>query len=342
MNSQNGPIFEQTNSVMNNLYPLVFKPILKDKIWGGQKLTQLLGKKAPNLPNIGESWELSGVDNNISVVTNGFLKDNNLNELIEIYMGDMVGDKIYEKFGTQFPLLIKFIDATDDLSIQVHPNDEVAMERHDSYGKTEMWYIMQADKGARLISGFRTEVTCESYLKHLEEKKLSDILGYHEVSPGDVFFMPAGRVHAIGAGIMLAEIQQTSDITYRIYDFDRVDDKGNPRELHTDQALDVIDYQKLDEPKMTYKPAVNKPVEVVSCEYFTTNVLDLNSPMVMDYYHLDSFVIYICVDGAFEISGEAFEKLTISTGQTVLIPSECKQFLLSPIEKTRLLEVYIK
>src|SRR3972149_1007896 len=199
---------------MSHLYPLKFKPIFKDKIWGGDKIKTLLNKDFSPLPNCGESWEISGVQDEISVVSNGFLIGNNLQELIEIYMGDLVGDQVYQKYGIEFPLLIKFIDAHDDLSIQVHPNDKLAMQRHNAYGKTEMWYIIDADRGAKLISGFNTEVTKDAYIKHLENNTLNLILNYEEVKAGDVFFMPAGRVHAIGKGILLTEIQQTSDITY--------------------------------------------------------------------------------------------------------------------------------
>jgi len=231
---------------MSHLYPLKFKPIFKDKIWGGNKIKTLLNKDFSPLPNCGESWEISGVQDEISVVSNGFLIGNNLQELIEIYMGDLVGDQVYQKYGIEFPLLIKFIDAHDDLSIQVHPNDKLAMQRHNAYGKTEMWYIIDADRGAKLISGFNTEVTKDAYIKHLENNTLNLILNYEEVKAGDVFFMPAGRVHAIGKGILLTEIQQTSDITYRIYDYNRKGTDGKPRELHTSLALDAIDFKSYD------------------------------------------------------------------------------------------------
>jgi mannose-6-phosphate isomerase len=203
---------------MNSLYPLKFTPVFKDKIWGGDKLKTILNKDFSDLPNCGESWEISAVQDDISVVSNGFLKGNNLEELIEVYMGDLVGEKVWEKFGCECPLLIKFIDANDNLSIQVHPNDELSAERHDAYGKTEMWYVVQADPGARLISGFSGKINKAEYLKYLGNGHLEDILNYEEVSAGDVFFIPAGRVHAIGKGIVVAEIQQTSDVTYRIFD----------------------------------------------------------------------------------------------------------------------------
>lgn len=225
-----------------SLYPLKFNPILKDKIWGGSKLKTVLNKDFSPLPNAGESWEISGVEGDVSVVSNGFLEGNNLEELIEIYMGDLVGDHVYENFGIEFPLLIKFIDANDVLSIQVHPDDVLSKERHNAFGKTEMWYVIEADKGSELIVGFNQKVDKDTYIKKLEEGRLEEILNNEPVAKGSCFFIPAGRVHAIGKGILLAEIQQTSDVTYRIYDFNRTDDKGTPRELHTELAVDAIDY----------------------------------------------------------------------------------------------------
>jgi mannose-6-phosphate isomerase len=326
---------------MNLLYPLKFEPILKDKIWGGQKLSRNYNKKAAELPNIGESWEISGVEDEESVVSDGFLQSNSLNELIEIYMGDLVGDAVYERFGNEFPLLIKFIDANDDLSIQVHPNDKLAKERHNSYGKTEMWYVMQADKGAKLISGFQRDIDKSTYLKHLENKSLNEILGYHEVAPGDVLFMPAGRVHAIGAGILLAEIQQTSDVTYRIYDFDRRDNSGNLRELHTELAMDAIDFGGLKEAKSAYKEVANQSSPVVQCPYFKTNIISLQNAIERDYYAIDSFVILICVDGSFEIEYGADTKVLMTCGETALIPAELNQISLLPKGNAKILEVYI-
>jgi mannose-6-phosphate isomerase len=326
---------------MNALYPLKFHPILKDKIWGGQKLQTSFGKNAPHLPNIGESWEISGVENDESVVANGFLAGNTLNELVETYMGDLVGDEIFDRFGHQFPLLIKLIDAADDLSIQVHPNDELAMERHNSFGKTEMWYVMQADKGAKLISGFGKQVTRQEYLQHLENNSLDQIMGYHPVAPGDIFHIPAGRVHNIGAGILLAEIQQTSDVTYRIYDFDRRDNKGNLRELHTAQALDCIDFSLLKDAKTSYRPITNKSVKAVKCDYFTTNVLELTAPVAKDYYAIDSFVIYICVEGAFTIVYNDNQILEVTCGESVLLPAALNEVQLMPKASAKILEVYI-
>ncbi|MBV5313847.1 MAG: class I mannose-6-phosphate isomerase [Prolixibacteraceae bacterium] len=326
---------------MEGLYPLKFTPIYKDKIWGGNKINTILGKDFGQLPNCGESWELSGVEGNVSVVSNGDLAGNTLEELIEIYMGDLVGDQVFDAFGIEFPLLIKFIDANDDLSIQVHPNDELSKERHNAFGKTEMWYVMQADKGSKLQSGFNQEVDEDKYLFKLEHDELTDILNFEEVSAGDVFFIPAGRVHAIGKGILLAEIQQTSDITYRIYDYDRRDSEGNPRELHTDLALGAIDYTLFSEYKTNYEPKPNESVELASCQYFTTNVLDLTDIVEKDYSDLDSFVIYICLEGRVcieNISGPEW----IQKGETILLPASIDSVVLNPISASaKLLEVYI-
>ena len=327
---------------MEGLYPLKFTPIFKDKIWGGNKIKSILGKDFGSLPNCGESWELSGVEGNVSVVSNGYLAGNSLDELIEIYMGDLVGDHLFETFGNEFPLLIKFIDANDDLSIQVHPDDELARERHKAYGKTEMWYVLQADRGSKLQSGFNQEVNQELYLEKLEKTELTDILNFEEVKAGDVYFIPAGRVHAIGKGILLAEIQQTSDITYRIYDYDRRDDKGNPRELHTDLTLDAIDYTLYPEYKTKYEVKPNESIELVKCRYFTTNVLELNQMIDKDYNKLDSFVIFICLEGEVNIETESGIE-TIQKGETILIPASLEHVQLKPVSaNARLLEVYVE
>lgn len=326
---------------MEGLYPLKFTPIFKDKIWGGNKIKSILNKDYGSLTNCGESWELSGVEGNLSVVSNGYLAGNSLEELIEVYMGDLVGDQVFENFAVEFPLLIKFIDANDDLSIQVHPNDEMSKERHNAFGKTEMWYVMQADARSKLQSGFNQLVDQEIYLEKLEKVELTDILNFEEVTAGDVFFIPAGRVHAIGKGILLAEIQQTSDITYRIYDYDRRDDQGNLRELHTELALDAIDFTLYPEYKTKYEPKLNETVELVSCKYFTTNVLELNQPIEKDYNKLDSFVIYICLEGELQIKTESGSE-SLCKGETILIPASIENVQLTPISAAvKLLEVYI-
>ncbi len=327
---------------MPGLYPLKFKPFYLEKIWGGNRIKTILGKDFGNLPNCGESWEISAVEGYISEVSNGFLEGNSITELIEVYMGDLVGDKIYKKFGIEFPLLFKFIDTNKDLSIQVHPGDELAKKRHNAYGKTEMWYVIHTEKGALINSGFSRPVNRELYIELLEQGKLTDILHYDEVDPGDVFFIPAGRVHAIGKGVMLAEIQQTSDVTYRIFDYNRKDDNRNERELHTELAIDAIDYNYQEEYKTKYNVEKNVSSEIISCEYFTTNLLEFNQKVEKDYYMLDSFIVYMNLGGSFKIEFEEGEEV-IETGETVLIPASLDSFHLTPLnEETKVLEVYIK
>lgn len=324
------------------LYPLKFEPILKQRIWGGEKLHTVLNKNTGTAKDIGESWELSGVPGDVSVVSNGFLKGNSLNELLEIYMSELVGEKVFEKYGTEFPLLIKFIDANDVLSIQVHPDDELARKRHNSFGKTEMWYVMQADPGACLISGFKKDTSKQEYLKALKEKRLEDLLASHEVSAGDVFFIPAGRVHAIGKGILLAEIQQTSDVTYRIYDFDRRDAQGNARELHTELALDAIDFSGGDNYKTNYEVRPNDVSPIIKSPYFVTSLIYLDGhELQKDFYNLDSFIILMCVEGNAEITYHGHQKEPISMGETVLIPAELKEFTIKSAGKCKLLQVHM-
>ena len=327
---------------MATLYPIKFRPFFLEKIWGGNRIKTVLNKDYGNKPNCGESWELSGVEGYDSIVENGFLKGNSLSELIEIYMGDLVGEKVYEKFGTEFPLLIKFIDAQDDLSIQVHPNDKLSKERHKAFGKTEMWYVVDAEKGALINSGFNQPVTRQQYLEHVENGTLTEVLQFDEAHVGDVFFIPAGRIHAIGKGAMVAEIQQTSDVTYRISDYNRKDASGNLRELHTELALEAIDFSHLDDYKTKYTIEENQSVELVKCKYFTTNILEFNQPIEKDYFELDSFVIYIILEGNFELNTSAgTEKL--SKGETVLIPAEINSVKLNPKSASvKLLEVFIK
>lgn len=271
-------------------YPIKFEPILKDKIWGGEKLKALFNKKSTR-NDIGESWEVSDVDGNISIVSNGSLKDQSLKSLLSTYKSELVGEIVYKKFGNNFPLLIKFIDAKEALSIQVHPNDTLANERHNSFGKTEMWYVMQAEAEGDLIVGFNKDTSKEEYVKCLEEKKLFEILNQEKVQQGDVYFIPTGRIHAIGAGVLLAEIKQTSDITYRVYDWDRLDDEGNSREFHTELALDAINYSAEKEYKTTYKKELNNRSPMVNCEYFTTNTIVVNGEEITRNYLLHSDIV---------------------------------------------------
>jgi mannose-6-phosphate isomerase len=321
------------------LYPLKFSPILKDKIWGGTKLKSLFNKPAET-DKLGESWELSGYEGDESVVTNGFLAGNNLTELIEIYMGELIGDTIYDEFGLSFPLLFKLIDANENLSIQVHPNDEVAAKRHNSFGKTEMWYVVDADPGSELIIGFTDECSRETYLKAMAEDRVEDLLHKVKVSKGDVFFIPAGRVHAIGKGVVVAEIQQSSDITYRIYDYKRKDDNGNERELHTEEALDVINFEASKQPKTIYTPLLNETTPLITCDYFTTNLLRFDKQIDRQYAKIDSFVAYMCLEGNFTIEFEG-NITEVSKGDTILIPASIDELTLLPEGEVTMLEVYV-
>lgn len=321
----------------NQLYPLKFQPILKDKIWGGEKLKTLLHKDS-QLPNVGESWEISDVEGDTSIVLNGSLENQSLKHLLSTYKGDLIGEKNYKQFGNKFPLLIKFIDAKEDLSIQLHPNDELAAKRHNSFGKTEMWYVMQADKDANLIVDFNQKMTPDLYLEHLNNKSLTEILNFDKVKAGDTYFIEVGRVHAIGAGVLLAEIQQTSDITYRIYDWDRTDDFGNERELHTDLAIDAIGFDMEDNFRVTYNKTANHSNPMVTCQYFTTNYLKVNQPLQKENTY-DSFIIYICVEGEAEIMTDNYSE-TIQKGETILLPAAVSTYQINAKDAT-LLEVYV-
>lgn len=325
---------------MSVLYPFKFKPIYKDKVWGGQKIKTVLKQEFAPLPNCGEVWVLSGVEGGQTEIANGFLEGNELNELVEIYMGELVGDSIYQKFGNEFPILIKFIDANDWLSVQVHPDDELAAKRHGNLGKTEMWYILQAEKDSELISGFSKPVNKEEYMAHLENKTLKSIMNFEKVSAGDVFYMPAGRIHAIGPGILLAEIQQTSDLTYRIYDWDRIDKAGMVRELHTDAALEALDFNVYDSYRTTYEEKTNETANMVESPYFTTNIIHLTQPLSKDYSELDSFVIYVCPEGNFSLRTEDRE-IEVAMGEAVLIPASVKKVEIHPRKACKILEVYM-
>ncbi|MBI9041434.1 type I phosphomannose isomerase catalytic subunit [Lutibacter sp.] len=319
-------------------YPLKFVPILKDKIWGGSKLVKNLHKKS-DLEDIGESWEISDVEGNVSVVQNGSLKGTSLRDLQASYKAEFIGKNNYANFGNNFPLLIKFIDAKQDLSVQVHPNDALSKQRHNSFGKTEMWYILQADAGARLILGFNETINAAKYVKLLEDKNIMSVLNGVPVKKGDAFFIETGTVHAIGAGIVLAEIQQTSDITYRIYDFDRVDDQGNERELHTELAVDALNFSDKIDTDRNYSKSKNVLNTVATCQYFKTNFIPIKGTVTLDYTKTDSFVIFMCVEGSAEISIFGNTE-TISFGETVLIPATAENVLISSVG-CELLEVTV-
>ncbi|WP_190811526.1 type I phosphomannose isomerase catalytic subunit [Flagellimonas sp. S3867] len=320
------------------LYPLKFQPILKERLWGGTKLKDVLGKPIES-DITGESWELSGVSGDISEVSEGELKGTSLKTLIATEAENLLGKSVVERFGSNFPILIKFIDAKQDLSIQLHPNDKLAKTRHDSFGKTEMWYVMDADPGAQLIVGFNKDVDKKEYVESLENDSLLNLLNYEEVIEGDTFFINTGKIHAIGAGVLLAEIQQTSDITYRVFDFNRRDKEGNLRELHTQLAIDAIDYSKKDDFKVKYSTESDQVNTMVDCPYFKTNILDLTRSIYQDISERDSFTIFMCVGGEAEIKND-WGKTLIKKGQTVLVAAS-STFIEISTNGAKLLEVTI-
>ncbi len=326
---------------MNELYPLKFKPIFKDKIWGGQKVRTRLGMDFSPLPNCGEAWILSGVEGSQTIVSNGFLEGNELNELVEVYMDDLLGEKVFEKHRKEFPILIKFIDSNDYLSIQVHPDDTLAAKRRLGNGKSEMWYILDADRNAEIITGFDKEISRQAYLDHLSRKNLKEILHIEKPAAGDVFYIPSGRIHALGPGVLLTEIQQTSDTTYRIYDWDRTDGKGNSRELHTELALDAIDFKKPGSYRTLYQKKENKTVNLVQTPHFTTNILDFNVPVEKDYSYVDSFVVLICIEGSALVTHDPGRE-TLALGEVILLPAMIDNVVIFPSPKCKILEVYIQ
>ncbi|MDR0895922.1 MAG: class I mannose-6-phosphate isomerase [Prevotellaceae bacterium] len=324
------------------MYPLKFKPLLKQTLWGGSKIAVF--KRLDETPDhVGESWEISAVENSESVVANGTDKGLTLTEMIGKYKGDLVGETNYGRFGTKFPLLIKFIDARLDLSIQVHPDDELARKRHNSFGKNEMWYVIAADKGSRLISGFAEHITPKEYKERVHNGTFADVLQTCTIAAGDVFYVPAGRVHGIGAGSFVAEIQQTSDITYRIFDYNRRDTDGKSRELHTGLAVEAINFEDVqDDFRTHYERIPNEPVALVECPYFTTSLYDMTEEICCDYSELDSFVIFICVEGACQLKDDSGHLVSLRAGETILFPATTQEVTIIPgEEEVKLLETYI-
>jgi mannose-6-phosphate isomerase len=325
------------------LYPLKFKPRVKERIWGGQAIVAKKGKAAGRLAKdklYGESWDLSSVKGDVSVVANGFLKGNNLEEIIEVYMGELVGEENFEHYGLEFPLLIKYLDCNDKLSVQVHPDDALAEERHNSFGKTEAWYVVDCKPGAAIYLGFKDlNLTREEYIAAVSESRLEELLNKVEVKPGDTFFIPAGTVHALGAGLEVVEVQQTSDITYRIYDWDRVDAEGKSRELHTALAVDAIDFEA-DAELLHRKYELQKGGEakVIESNYFTMVLHDVAGGKNFDLSELDSFVVYIALNGSVRIFADGNEE-TLEEGEVILIPAEVNEVVTEG--NAKLMEVYI-
>ena len=320
------------------MQPIKFNPLLVQTLWGGEKIIPFKHLNS-DLTQVGESWEISGVKGNETVVSEGEFKDKRLNELVEELKGKLVGEANYKRFGNDFPLLIKFIDARQELSIQVHPTDELAQKRGKLRGKTEMWYIMDSDENAKLRAGMKEKITPEQYKQMVEDDTITEAIAEYKVKEGDCFFLPAGRIHSIGTGCFLAEIQQTSDVTYRIYDFKRKDKDGNYRDLHTEEAAECIDYNVEPNYRTEYTPVKNEGVALVECPYFTTAVYDLNEPMTLDYSELDSFVIFIGLKGSGEITDNEGNTTTLCEGETILFPATTREIKVTG--NIKFLETYV-
>jgi len=322
------------------LYPLKFAPILKERIWGGKALSEKYRKTDDSQTKFGESWEISDLDDDISVVTNGFLAENDLRELIETYMGELVGDAVFDKAGLGFPLLIKIIDAQDILSVQVHPDDALAQQRYGQNGKTEIWYIIHAEENAGIYVGFNKPVEKQDYINAVQNKDIASLLQFYPVKKGDLFFIPSGTVHALGKGVGVVEIQQPSDITYRIFDWNRVDASGLPRTLHVAEAVDAIHFDENEDYKIEYEEKFNTTSNLFRSEFFNINTLIFDKPLQKNYSTIDSFVVYICVEGEVHLFGDNFHEVLVA-GETALIPAAIPEINLVPKIKSRLLEVYV-
>lgn len=324
---------------MTSLYPFIFESVFKYKLWGGRKLFTHLGKDYSPHPACGESWEISGLPSGVSVVKNGAFAGVSLPDLLDTYKEAIVGKSLHSRFGNHFPLLVKFIDAEDDLSIQVHPDDTLAGKRHGTFGKTEMWYVIQADQGASLITGFNQPVSAAICRERFSTGRPDDILHRETVVAGDVFFLPAGRVHAVGKGLLIAEIQQASDVTYRLHDYDRVDANGRRRALDIESAIAALDFEFYREYKSRYRTKLNEPVRLASCEHFTTDLLECIGPVARDY-SFDSFVIHVCVQGNYRIN-YGWGRLSVRMGDCVLIPAAIQHVILETDAGFKILECFI-
>ncbi len=322
------------------MYPLKFNDILRTMIWGGEEISRF--KQLPEIhPGVGESWEISQVGDTVSVVSEGEYAGKTLTDLVKSHGEELMGKHVVARYGEQFPLLIKFIDAHDSLSIQVHPDDELAMARHNSFGKTEMWYVIDAEPGAGLYSGFAQEITPEEYVERIKNNTITDVLKFHKVKNGDIFFLPAGRIHAICKGILIAEIQQSSNITYRIYDYDRRDAQGNARELHVEESVDAVDFKMYEDLRTEYTPQANEAVNVVKCPFFETNVIEVDQAIKRPVAAHDSFVIYICMGGKIRITDNNGYTTTLRQGQSALVPASLEFVNIEAEESAKLFECYI-
>ena len=322
------------------LYPLKFAPILKERIWGGSALAEKYGKTSDTQTKFGESWEISDLDENISIVTNGFLSENDLRELIETYMGELVGDAVFDKNGLGFPLLIKIIDARDDLSVQVHPDDTLAQQKYEQNGKTEIWYVVHAEENAGIYVGFDKPVEKQEYIDAVQNNEVASLLQFYPVKKGDLFFIPAGTVHALGKGVGIIEVQQPSDITYRIFDWNRMDASGLPRALHVAEALEAIHFNEKEVYKIEYEEKFNATSTLFRSGFFNINTIIFDKPLQKNYSTIDSFVVYICVEGEVHLFGDNFHEV-LRVGETVLIPAAIPEINLMPNVKSQLLEIYV-
>jgi mannose-6-phosphate isomerase len=322
------------------LYPLKFNPILKERIWGGNALAEKYHKTDDTQTKFGESWEISDIEDDISVVTNGFLKENDLRELIETYMGELVGDAVFDKNGLGFPLLIKIIDAHDDLSVQVHPDNTLAQQRHEQNGKTEIWYVIHAEENAGIYVGFNKPVNKQDYIDAVTNKNIASLLQFYPVKKGDLFFIPSGTVHALGKGVSVIEIQQPSDITYRIFDWNRVDDSGLPRELHIAEALEAIHFKEDEKYKIEYDEKFNTTSNLFRSEFFNINAIFFDKPLQKNYTNIDSFVVYVCIEGEVHLFGDDFHEV-LYAGESALVPAILKEINLVPNLESRVLEIYV-
>jgi mannose-6-phosphate isomerase len=323
------------------LYPIKFIPEIKEKVWGGKKLKTILNKKLTT-DYAGESWELSGFKDQKSIVLNGFLKGKSISELIVEYKESFLGKEIYTIFRDHFPLLVKFIDAADDLSVQVHPNDDFAKQNHGENGKNEIWYIIEAENNAELVLGLNKTLTKSEYLKSVETKELKDRLNHVKIKKGDVVFIPAGRIHAIMKGVLLAEIQQTSDLTYRIYDWDRKDLNGQYRPLHNDLAAEVVDLDLRTNLITNYELIKNQSVNLIRNKFFTINIMDSNEGIIKDYSEIQSFVILMNVEGNAHLVSKGNDRTEFDVGDTILLPACLKSIEIVPDEKCKFLEIYLE
>ena len=324
------------------LHPLKFEPLLKRTLWGGERI---LSFKHLDLPHnhVGESWEISAVKGAESIVAEGELKGKTLTELLVLYKEKLVGRENYARYGDRFPLLVKFIDAGKDLSIQVHPDDELAGKRHGSFGKNEMWYVVDAQEGAGLYAGFSQEISLNEYEERVAAGSFSEVLQWYGVGRGDVFYVPFRRVHGIGKGVFVVEIQQTSDITYRIYDYLRKDETGRCRELHTELAAEAIDFADVGkDAKINYCLQKNDPVDLLATPCFSASLYDINEPMECDYSDLDSFVAYICVGGGGVLMDNGGNEIYLNQGETILFPAVVQNVMIRPGESgMKFLETYV-